>query len=107
MFSLANALVAIRTGRAEDLWWIESDSTFRGMYVGGNQAGDLGNQAFLDAHVRGRGALGNLLVAKMGAISNCAGATSLCFVLEVIPIFQSSTSRSLMKSETRSLIDPK
>jgi len=51
-----------------DLWWIESDTTFRGMYVGGNQAGDLDNRAFLDQHVRGHGALGDFLVAKLGAI---------------------------------------
>ncbi len=52
----------------KDLWWIESDTTFRGMYVGGNQDGDLENRAFLDAHVRNHGALGRLLVEKLGAI---------------------------------------
>jgi len=51
-----------------DLWWIESDTTFRGMYVGGNQSGDVGNKSFLDAHVRDHGALGNLLVDKLSAI---------------------------------------
>ena len=52
----------------KDLWWIESNTTFRGAYVGGDQAGDLGNKAFLDAHVQGHGALGRLLVEKLGAI---------------------------------------
>ncbi len=47
-----------------DLWWIESDTTFRGMYVGGRQEGDLGNRSFLEHHVRGHGALGDLLVSK-------------------------------------------
>lgn len=47
-----------------DLWLIEAETTFRGMYVGGEQAGDLGNRAFLARHVRGHGALGDLLVAK-------------------------------------------
>lgn len=51
-----------------DLWWIEADSTFRGMYVGGQQEGEWGNQAFLDQHVRGHGALGDFLVDKLGAI---------------------------------------
>jgi hypothetical protein len=51
-----------------DLWWIESNSSFRGMYVGGEQSGDLGNKSFLEAHVRGHGALGDLLVSKLGAI---------------------------------------
>jgi hypothetical protein len=43
-----------------DLWWIESDTTFRGMYQGGNQSGDLSNTRFVEEHVRGHGALGEL-----------------------------------------------
>jgi Protein of unknown function (DUF1593). len=41
-----------------DLWWIENDTTFRGMYLGGNQEGDLENLKFVEEHVRRRGALG-------------------------------------------------
>ncbi len=51
-----------------DLWWVESDTTFRGMYVGGKQDGDWGNKSFLDEHVRGHGALGDFLVEKLDAI---------------------------------------
>ena len=51
-----------------DLWWVESDTTFRGMYVGGNQEGEWSNEGFLETHVRGHGALGDFLVAKLGAI---------------------------------------
>jgi len=47
-----------------DLWWIESNSTFRGMYVGGDQSGDLGNLTFVEQHVRYHGALGNLYYSK-------------------------------------------
>jgi hypothetical protein len=47
-----------------DLWWVEADTTFRGMYVGGKQSGDLGNRSFLAGHVKGHGALGDLLVRK-------------------------------------------
>ncbi len=47
-----------------DLWWIECDTTFRGMYVGGKQDGDLGNEAFVAEHVKGHGALGDLYLAK-------------------------------------------
>jgi len=47
-----------------DLWWIESDTTFRGMYVGGDQRGPLGNLAFPAAHVAGQGALGELFMDK-------------------------------------------
>ena len=49
-----------------DLWLIEADTTFRGMYVGGNQEGDLGNRTFVTKHVKGHGALGALLVRKKG-----------------------------------------
>jgi hypothetical protein len=51
-----------------DLWWIECDTTFRGMYVGGKQNGDLGNKSFLKEHVRGHGALGDFLVGKKADI---------------------------------------
>ena len=47
-----------------DLWWIEADTTFRGMYMGGPQDGDLGNVEFVEQHVRGHGALGDLYFAK-------------------------------------------
>lgn len=47
-----------------DLWMIEADTTFRGMYVGGDQSGDLGNREFVARHVRGHGALGDLFFAK-------------------------------------------
>lgn len=47
-----------------DLWWIESDTTFRGMYVGGRQDGLWGNRTFVDQHVKGNGALGDLFYRK-------------------------------------------
>lgn len=42
-----------------DLWIIEANSTYRGWFTGGDQSGDLGNAAFVTAHVQGRGALGD------------------------------------------------
>lgn len=51
-----------------DLWWIESDTTFRGMYMGGQQADDLGNRSFPEAHVKGHGALGALFMEKKSDI---------------------------------------
>lgn len=47
-----------------DLWWIENDVTFRGMYTGGNQSGDLGNGSFVQTHVKGHGNLGNFFYNK-------------------------------------------
>ena len=51
-----------------DLWLVEADTTFRGMYVGGRQVGDLGNHEFVARHIKGHGALGDLLVAKKADI---------------------------------------
>ena len=41
------------------MWWIEADTTFRGMYAGGDQSGDLDGATFRDLHVCGHGALGD------------------------------------------------
>ncbi|MEO8484437.1 MAG: nucleoside hydrolase-like domain-containing protein [Acidobacteriota bacterium] len=46
-----------------DLWMIEANSTYTGWFTGGNQAGDLGNASFVDAHVRGAGALGDFFAS--------------------------------------------
>ncbi len=51
-----------------DLWWIESDTTFRGMYQGGDQSGDLGNRTFPAQHVKGHGHLGDLFMRKKADI---------------------------------------
>ena len=40
------------------LWMIESNSTYRGWFIGGNQTGELGADAFAEACAVGRGALG-------------------------------------------------
>jgi len=42
-----------------DLWIIESNSTYRGWFSGGDQSGTWGNDAFVDRHVAGHGALGD------------------------------------------------
>ncbi len=47
-----------------DLWWIENDFTFRGMYQEGKNDGDLSNDTFVARHVKGHGALGDLLFSK-------------------------------------------
>lgn len=44
----------------KDLFMVYSGTTFRGMYMGGDQSGDLGNQSFIDRHIQGRGYLGDL-----------------------------------------------
>ena len=47
-----------------DLWWIENDTTFRGMYMGGEQGGEWGNLAFPETHVKGHGHLGDLFMTQ-------------------------------------------
>ena len=42
-----------------ELWIIESNSTYRGWFVGGDQEGDLGSETFVPSHATGRGALGD------------------------------------------------
>lgn len=42
-----------------DLWMIRDNSTFRGWYVGGKQNDDLGNETFIERHIRHHGALGD------------------------------------------------
>lgn len=54
-----------------DLWIIENNATYRGWFTGGNQEGDLGNAAFVQQHIKGRGALGDYFASiapqvKMG-----------------------------------------
>jgi Cellulose-binding Sde182, nucleoside hydrolase-like domain len=46
------------------VWWIENNHTLRGMYMGGKQDKDLGNVSFVEQHVKGHGALGDLFWAK-------------------------------------------
>jgi hypothetical protein len=67
-----------------DLWWIESDTTFRGMYVGGRQDGEWGNRSFVDQHVEGHGALGDLLVRKKRDIK-MGDTPSLLYLLKGDP----------------------
>jgi hypothetical protein len=44
----------------KDLWWIENNTTFRGMYMGGTQKNNLGNLSFTEAHIKDYGNLGAL-----------------------------------------------
>ena len=53
-------------GNHTDLWWIETDTTFRGMYMGGpDRDTEWGNRGFVKHHVAGHGALGDLFFRKM------------------------------------------
>ena len=47
-----------------DLWWIENNTTFRGMYMGGDTTNAMGNLSFVENHLKGHGALGDLFWNK-------------------------------------------
>lgn len=47
-----------------DLWFIENNTTFRGMYMGGFQEDDYGNETFVSQHIKGHGTLGDLFYDK-------------------------------------------
>lgn len=47
-----------------DLWWVENDNTFRGMYKGGYQESDYGNISFVSKFLKDHGAMGKLFYEK-------------------------------------------
>jgi hypothetical protein len=47
-----------------DLWWIENNTTFRGMYKGGFQDGNYGNESFVEAKVKPFGAMGEFFYSQ-------------------------------------------
>jgi hypothetical protein len=50
------------------LWIIESNTTYRGWFVGGNQSGQWDNREFVNQHIAGKGALGDFFVSKKNDI---------------------------------------
>ena len=47
-----------------DFWWIENNTTFRGMYMGGIQDDPWGNISFVERYVKEFGAMGKLFFEK-------------------------------------------
>ncbi len=47
-----------------DFWWIENNTTFRGMYMGGIQDNLWGNNSFVETYVKDYGAMGKLFFEK-------------------------------------------
>lgn len=75
-----------------DLWIIEANSTYRGWFTGGDQAGDLGNAAFVAAHVKGRGVLGDYF-ATIAPQVKMGDSPSLAYVLGATPEKPDAESR--------------
>lgn len=51
-----------------ELWIIESNSTYRGWFTGGNQSGEWGNSEFVKKRIAGHGALGDFFNSKMNSV---------------------------------------
>jgi hypothetical protein len=47
------------------LWIIESNATYRGWFVGGDQNAQWGNKSFVSEHIAGHGALGNYFSSQL------------------------------------------
>ena len=67
------------------LWMIEANSTFRGWFTGGNQAGDWGNTAFVKTHVAGHGALGSFFAALLNGTLKMGDSPSAGHLLRGMP----------------------
>ena len=67
------------------LWIVEANSTYRGWFTGGNQAGDWGNAAFVKAHVAGRGALGDFFATLLQGTIKMGDSPSVGYLLHGTP----------------------
>lgn len=68
-----------------DLWIIENNSTYRGWFVGGNQEKDLGNQTFVEHHIREYGALGKYFSEHLGGVIKMGDTPSVAYLLKGNP----------------------
>ncbi len=67
------------------LWIIEANATYRGWFVGGDQQGQWGNQAFVATHVAGHGALGDFFAAQLGGTLKMGDSPSVGYLLHGTP----------------------
>ncbi|MES2920138.1 MAG: DUF1593 domain-containing protein [Verrucomicrobiota bacterium] len=67
------------------LWIIESNSTYRGWFTGGNQTGEWENTAFVAKHVAGKGALGSFFTTQLGGKIKMGDTPSLGWLLKGTP----------------------
>ena len=68
-----------------DLWIIESNATYRGWFVGGNQEGAMGNTGFVEAHVASGGALGAFFATQLGGTIKMGDTPSVGWLLKGRP----------------------
>ncbi len=68
-----------------DTWLIQNETTFRGWYMGGEQSGDLGNRTFVDAHIKGHGALGDYFAPLKGGKIKMGDTPTVSWLLRGTP----------------------
>ncbi|HEX5789496.1 MAG TPA: DUF1593 domain-containing protein, partial [Woeseiaceae bacterium] len=64
---------------------IESNSTYRGWFVGGNQSGEWGNRGFVERHVVGQGALGEFFAGLLEGTIKMGDTPSVAWLLHGNP----------------------
>lgn len=67
------------------LWIIEANATYRGWFVGGNQAGEWGNKEFVTRHIAGRGALGEFFAQHLGGTIKMGDTPAVMYPLHEKP----------------------
>jgi len=68
-----------------ELWIIESNATYRGWFVGGNQKGEWSNKEFVKKHIKDFGALGEYFYAH-GTEMKMGDTPSLTYFLSNNPV---------------------
>ena len=64
---------------------IEANTTYRGWFTGGNQAGEWGNASFAAAHLAGRGALGDFFMTQLKGTVKMGDSPSVGYLLRGTP----------------------
>lgn len=67
------------------LWMIESNATYRGWFVGGDQSGNRGNASFVTAHIAGQGALGEYFATHLKGVIKMGDTPSVAYLLRGTP----------------------
>ena len=68
-----------------NLWIIESNATYRGWFVGGNQSGEWGNTAFVQKNIVGHGELGDFFNTQLGGTIKMGDTPSVARLLHGDP----------------------
>lgn len=69
----------------KNLWMIESNATYRGWFVGGNQEGEWNNRGFVAQHVAGRGALGEYFAKLIEGVIRMGDTPSVSWLFRGTP----------------------